>query len=417
MASGRCGPPQRKGQAVKRRVFGRANAGTAKLRLTVAQALAIPNSRDCQPYELMKRKAPLRRTPDIPIFGLANSQLKPIVECAAGEPVSSFRVESLDEIRGHFGYNAEKALPVVSYLTEAGRHGTVSFFAKRFHEPGLREAHNYEALQDHGAPIPKMYGALRGADDREMLFMERVQTSADTHPFERFRRDADLFPRFLAAAARFNAVNVTADLSDRLATGHVRSHGEFAKSISHHLAEIWEKARAGELGSDLQALSAAVGQKTDALCRLASEIAQSRAEMKKGLIHSDYWPDNTGQRYGSGETVVFDLEHVALGPRFADVANWVGPPDGAGHRHFPQHMLSGIYLEEYARSRGGDAPVSEFLQETHSLWAYQTLNGLAFSLGRALDGKGDWTKDREIVRQVYREDLHRDLQALLQELC
>jgi hypothetical protein len=58
-------------------------------------------------------------------------------------------------------------------------------------------------------------------------------------------------------------------------------------------------------------------------------------------------------------------------------------------------------------------PLSEFLEETRLLGLADALMMLSFDTGRALDGKVDWTEDRDEGRRVFREEVHRQVSILL----
>ena len=66
------------------------------------------------------------------------------------------------------------------------------------------------------------------------------------------------------------------------------------------------------------------------------------------------------------------------------------------------------------RSGGPAVPLDAFLEETHALWIYKTFSMLWWWFYRALDGRVDWTDNRDEGRRVCQDELHREILALLQ---
>jgi hypothetical protein len=347
------------------------------------------------------------------VFGLTREQLQPIVENAAGERVSSFDVNVEHEVEGHYGYQAEKVIPTFTYTTASGRCGRAVVFVKRFHEPGPREAHHYTRLAQHQAPIARMYGTLTTPDEREIIFIEFLTGAAGLHPFDRFVGDADSFLPFLALGARFHAIQPSDEYKAELyhqSAGDVR---RWLDNATQALERIWECAPEGELGDDLRDLCAASRGKLPRLQKLAADLAAPVSQMEVGLAHGDFYPDQALRREQTGEVLLVDLEGVAMRPRFFDVGRWIGAPDEVQPRCLPQEELARHYLAERARWGGPVVPLSEFLEETRLLGLADALMMLSFDTGRALDGKVDWTEDRDEGRRVFREEVHRQVSILL----
>ena len=59
----------------------------------------------------------------------------------------------------------------------------------------------------------------------------------------------------------------------------------------------------------------------------AQRLCERVAALPTGLVHQDFLADNLGWRGERMEMVVFDVHKNALGPRFADVAPYLGLPD------------------------------------------------------------------------------------------
>ncbi len=57
------------------------------------------------------------------VFGLSESQLRPVVEAAVGESVEDFAISIEHELEGDPGFAADKLIPTFNYVTAGGRRG------------------------------------------------------------------------------------------------------------------------------------------------------------------------------------------------------------------------------------------------------------------------------------------------------
>ena len=348
-----------------------------------------------------------------PVLGLTKPQLRPIVEKIAGEAVASFDVRIEHQITGHHGYGGAKVIPTFAYLTRSVRAGEATAFVKALGDGDRTEMRNYLALTALGAPVPKPYGIVVSSDGLELIFLEYVNPVGECMPFPRFCADPDRLGQFLAALARFNAVRPDGDHAAALTTRTFRGPLE---KVPATMDALWERTCAGELGLELKRLCR---RRRDALGRLqalALELIEQVAAMETGLCHNDIAPDGVGWRDGSDEALILDLESVGFAPRFADVAEWGGSPEGCPPLCAPRRELAEHYLAHYTRAGGGPATISELLDESRTLWTAQTLAMLWFSLHRALDGRVDFTQDPAEGRRVYRKQLAQELTGLLMRL-
>jgi len=58
-----------------------------------------------------------------PVFGLTREQLRPIVQSATGEAVTSFAISFEHDPPEPYGAAGEKAIPTFDYVTKNGRAG------------------------------------------------------------------------------------------------------------------------------------------------------------------------------------------------------------------------------------------------------------------------------------------------------
>lgn len=345
-----------------------------------------------------------------PVFGLLGRQLQPVVErIAGGEAVASFSISIDHQLEGHYGYGADKLIPTISYVTQSGQRGEATVFVKLFREAERSEARHYVGLANHGAPISRLFGALTTGDGREMIFLEYLEPVVD---FMGMLEDRRQFEQLLSVAARFNAVTPTPEYAATL------PRRDFARELSEVapvLARIWQHGAKGDIGDDLRRLCSADEGKLDALRQLAARLVEPIAGMDVGLLHNDFYPDSVAWHRETGELLVVDLESVGLGPRFYDVARWLGAPDEMQYHASARGLLAERYLGEYEQYTRRRIDLHQFLVEARSLWLAGTLTMLFFFLDRSLDGRMDWTDDRAEGRRQSQAELYEQVKALLCE--
>ncbi|MCX6376417.1 MAG: hypothetical protein NTU88_10370 [Armatimonadetes bacterium] len=334
-----------------------------------------------------------------PVFGLTKGELRPIVEEAAGDAVVSFDVSMEHQRPEPYGYQAEKEIPTFDYVTRTGRAGRVTVFVKRFYRTGPAESEQYRFLLAHQAPIPRMYGVLPGPDQREILFVEHVETP---HPIGTMRE-------LLALMARFHAIRPSVEYTAWLERMPWGFHDRLA-SAEHTLDLIWEHARNGELGAALKNFCSSSRHRLRQLQSVVRQVIERTLEMPRGLIHTDFSRENTGRRK-DGELLALDVEWVTLGPRFFDVAGSLAWPPQRWHPDLRQGELGRHYLEEYARWGGSPPSLETFFDEIRLLWFADKLRYLDWNLNRGLDGSAASPADDE--RRACRDELYRTLTAFL----
>ncbi len=331
-----------------------------------------------------------------------------MVEAAAGGPVAHFDVAIEHQVSGYAGYQAQKCIPTFRYMTRSGEAGEATVFGKWFHRSGPAEAHCYETLSGMGAPIPRVYHWLRDDDGREMLFMEYLDPLTMSH--EDLVQDEHAFLDFLAAAARLNAVRLPPSRAGRLPERDLAGQ---AAAGAKAVAQLWQHAGRGELGEEFATFCAERHDGLPRLQSLARDTSVRLLAMRTGLIHTDLHPENTGRRPGTGELLIFDLEFLSRGPAWYDAALWIGAPEDVQPRFAPREELARHYLRCYAEAGGEPPALDKLLDATRVLWLAWKFGKLGWRLRRALDGRVDWTDDREAGRGWFRTGLLRDLDVLL----
>ncbi len=345
-----------------------------------------------------------------PVFGLTKGELWPIVEEAAGTEVASFDISTAHQRPEPYGYTSEKEIPTFAYVTKAGRAGRVTIFVKRFHRTGPAESQQYRFLQAHQAPIPRMYGVLLDPDGREILFLEHVDASREARSI----RAVERLREFVALMARFHAIQPSTEYTAWLEQAPWRFHDRLA-SAEPALDLIWDHARKGELGQSLKDFCSSCGSGLRQLQSLVRHVTDRCLQMPQTLIHTDFSTENTGRRQ-TGELLVLDVEWVSLGPRFFDVAEFLGTPPERWRRDLSQGELTQHYLAEYARWGGSRPSLEAFLDDIRVLWLADKLRYLDFILHRALGGSAESPADDEEGRASC-DSLYRTLTMLVTRYC
>ena len=345
-----------------------------------------------------------------PVFGLTKRELWPIVEEAAGMTVVSFDICTEHQRPEPYGYTSEKEIPTFDYVTKSGRMGSVTVFVKRFHRTGPAESQQYRFLQAHQAPIPRIYGVLLDPDEREILFLEHVDTSREARSI----RAVERLREFVALMARFHAIQPSPEYKAWLEQAPWRFDVNL-KSAEPALDLIWGHARKGELGQDLKDFCSSSIRRLPQLQSLARHVTHRCLQMPQGLIHTDFSTENTGRRQ-TGELFVLDVEWVSLGPRFFDAAELLGMPPERWRRDLSQGELTRHYLAEYARWGGSPPSLEAFLNDVRVLWLADKLRYLDFILHRALGGSAESPADDD-ERRTSCDSLYRTLTMLVAEYC
>ena len=341
-----------------------------------------------------------------PVFGLTKEQLWPIVEEAAGEAVASFEMCMEHQPPEPYGAAGEKEIPTFDYVAEDGHAGRVTVFVKRYNRTGPAEARQYRCLLDHGAPMPRLYGVLVDSEGRETLFLEHVDASREA----RSTFQPDGLRDHLALMARFQAIQPSPEF-----TAWLEQRGPFADRLVEGelaLERIWEHSRNGELGEDLKDFCSSSKRVLRQLQSLARQVTQRSSQMPRGLLHTDFSPENTGRRE-TGERLVMDVEHITFGPRFFDPAEMLGVPSERWYRKLSRNDLARHYLDEYARWGGTPAPLDVFLKDMGILWLASILRYMDLNLNRCFGRMWGTTPTGEDDRQICRTHIYMMLNMFL----
>lgn len=339
-----------------------------------------------------------------PIFGLTKEQLWPIVEEAAGKKVDSFEISMDHQPPEPYGAAGEKEIPTFNYVSDDGRANRITIFVKRYNRTGPVEARQYRYLLNHGAPMPRLYGVLVDSEDREILFLEYLDASR-----EKWSAAQPVYGH-LALMARFQAIQPSPEF-----TKWLEQRGQFIDRLVEGelaLERIWEHSRNGELGEDLKDFCSSSKRTLRQLQSLARQVTERSSQMPQGLLHTDFSLENTGRRE-TGERLVMDVEHIALGPRFFDPAEILGVPSERWYRKLSRNELARHYLDEYARWGGTPPPTNAFLKDMGILWLASILRYMNLNLDRSFGEMWGTTPTSEDDRQLCRTHIYRTLHMFL----
>jgi hypothetical protein len=297
------------------------------------------------------------------VLGLPNDVLQDIAEKASSGPVSSVDPAILPRDWPEYGCCGEKCIISLSNR---------SIFVKRQSgHSGFKETPHYEYLNGIGLPVPTLYGSLLDDQDMEVLFLEDVDPN--TQGSKLLESPHDL-AEFFSLAAKINALQPVGDYGSSL---YYFAKGRGIEKGMQSIDAIWSTAASGEFGPDLVSLCSTT--KKDDLLSLSTSLSECLSELKRGYAHNEYVPMQIGRRGRTGEMVVFDLRTTGLGPRFIDVAPWLGDPGKIDSSDLADH-----YLQEYSTAGGASVSKEVLMSETRMLWQARVISGLNRSFERVL---------------------------------
>ncbi len=314
------------------------------------------------------------------LFDLKRSDVVQVLEQAVGTPIDTFTFTFRHEITGHAGHQGEKLIPTFDYTTYEGRRGQVVVFVKRHAEQERIESEQFLHAERHNAPIPKLYGAVRDAENREILFIEhldRIYTDAEVY------RSADLLRSFVRLVARLNA------LSTDKAYERLPKHGALHRIPGDQVPvvqQIAARARQHDLGDRLARRFGADANLELALAVKLRLLGQVTAGFPMGFVHGDLWPYHVGSRKGSDAMLAVDLGLSLLGARFFDIAPFVGPSDDLPSLALGREEIAVTYLEDYVGPCGVRSSLADFLAEADAVWLAWNSRRLGWLLRLALGG-------------------------------
>ena len=330
--------------------------------------------------------------PDITaIFGLTKTQLRPVVENFADEPVESFDVCIEHQKTGLSGIFGEYIIPTFTWKSPTGcvRKATVFVGRALRNQPEHAQACHYAHLMRCGAPVPRLYMALTDTMGREVIFLEHLAEIIEND--ETFLADDNNFYRFIELAAHFNAIHPSAnhvvcirhDMGERKGPWAWTWEDRLTWVAEYSLRRLWNHAQAGVLGSHLHQLCST--DRVEDVVQYAQNLVEPVKCMQTGLVHDDFYPGNIGFRRATAELLLFDLEGICFDARFYDIARWLGRPRNTLPRGIPRSELAQRYLDCYASYGGSRVSLNQFIKEVHTLWTAHWFFMLGPQLTDALD--------------------------------
>jgi hypothetical protein len=336
-------------------------------------------------------------TTNADIFGATEDELLRFVANAAGEPVDSFRIAFEYQLGPVKGFNADKILPTFYWTGRSGARGRTIMFVKR-NPPGHREAFHYAHLGRHGAPIPRLYGAMRDEQGRDILFLEYLDALYDE---DWFFSDPERCRRYFSTMARFHAIRPDPEYMAELER---KDMGQVLREALDALDSAWQACDTGELGPELQALCQERAAALPALKDMAARCAARAKEMPSGLsccgpLHQCGW------RRDTGELVFADIDGVSIAPRFWNVGDEIAGGEAPGDFALSREELGACYLQELSRHGGETVSLDAFLSEVRDVGLLSNVHVLNF-----------WLRGPVASGARRREMLHATLNTLLAEI-
>ncbi len=331
-----------------------------------------------------------------PTFKISKSNLSPAIKKLENDNNIEIIMVTYDpKLQTDKGYGSDKSVPTVTYKTNSNKIKTVSILIKWLHNPNNSEANHYQYLESIDAPIPALYYHLK-KNKREMLLLEYLKC----HP------EPKIDKKFAALTAHFNSLKISAEHKKLI------GHRDFNKELvgsKDVLSQVWSDALNNKLGANLKKFCTSDNEILNTIKAYIDHCIIRIAKMKKGLIHTDLYPENTGKRFKTNQLLIFDLEYIAYGPILFDIARWVGAPNSNEKR--VKAIWEG-YTNKLSEERHINISYNDFKRDCSILWAAGILIMLWFSLGRSLDGKVYGVKNIDEGKRHYQEKLLRNLKLL-----
>ena len=336
------------------------------------------------------------------VVSLGESTLRSIAERAIGGTVATVKAGALTRDWPEYGVCGDKCAVSMSCTMADGSTTDVEAFVKRqTGHSGYKETPHYEYLNSCGLPVPRLYGGLLDENQMEVLFLEDVEPNIRG---DRLLRTTANLREFIGLAARINALVPDGEYGRDL---YYFSRDRGLDRGLATLQEICTSAEVGHLGKDLGRLCSPTLKQR--LLSLAMSLKNRVAEMERGYGHNEYLPQQVGRRRSTGEMVVFDLRTTGLGPRFLDVAPWIGCPNGIEGTGVTPTDLADHYIQEYQAAGRATITLDTLMDETRTLWQAKTISQLDKWYGPALKGRTCPGKDI-----LARDQLFGDLSDLLE---
>ncbi|GCE14095.1 hypothetical protein [Tengunoibacter tsumagoiensis] len=345
------------------------------------------------------------------VFGLTQEQLWPVVEQLAGESVAHFSLTLQDQVQGFPGWAGQKLVPTITYETIGGRSGQSRLFVKKL-SPGLSEELHYRYLHEQDFPVARLYGAVRGAQGEEILFLEYLERTFNAID----PAYASLRTLFLQQLACFHNLELTPTYRSQLPVENLTSHLT-AERITATIQRIADYACQGRPQNKLMHLAKEAQRQLPELLNLAQEVAGQIEKMEIGLTNGEF---GLGACASSGSTFtdwrLFDLHSIGLRPRFFDLVHLFGSPEQLTTVYGPswrgQPRLGYYYLEQLSAGGGPSYTLSDLFDQCESLWLAYAFK-LDWWIELAQTGAVIWTTDRKAGRRHCRRQLTLLFEALL----
>ena len=331
------------------------------------------------------------------------STFSSLLSRVVGKPVESYRVAARPPDDHHYGLGANKYVLDVTIWTAGGDTRGTKLFAKE----GIDAVH--ELVHGLGGPVPEFYGHVKTTDGRDWGLCEWVEINDVWFEEEEqdFLRDSQAFPALLQALARLNALKPPNTFG--------QGHGWEAMlgAAPNELAEIWELAAEGHLGSDLQRLCLNSNTGLARLQGLSARLLPLVRSMPTAFSHRDFCLYHCGKRT-TGEFALIDVSGCGHEPRFFDIAPWLGPPDSALPKCMSRTKLGAHYLAALSNAGGGDVPLEALLRETETLWVAWYMAILTHLKSAALEGYDNRPEEhRDRDRRDAQSFLYRRLESFI----
>jgi len=234
--------------------------------------------------------------------------------------------------------------------------------------------------------LPEFYGHYLDEKGREVLILEYIPRVGYSYESD------EATTEWISLVARFNSIALSS------VDGVSLRKGDWGVwlidgSVETQFEEVMRCAAESLIGDELGAFCQAQESKIRSLGGFARRLHDVVTDMPKALCNEELHP---GWR-ADGTLVAFDLHCTRASPRFLDISNYIGEPESQaiwGRALSPRMKWARVYGEALAAAGGPSVDAATILHESRLVWMAFSFQ-LAWCLQVAIDGKINWSEDRE----------------------
>jgi len=316
------------------------------------------------------------------IFGFGPEIVAPIAARALGKAMPHIRMETREREPGNvIGANSDSE--ILSVINTQG--DSITMFVKRPVSIERVESRHYAAMKHISVATPILYSSPKDPSGHEVLFLEFIEQAKLSLADERQVEEA------IRTIARINCSNPPAEYTQEpfIKTFNTEMQ-KFRESISVLYRKVVQSA-----SRDKELLNQ--GRRLEMILdRVEAELSEWPFSLNLMDVHMD----NFGWKEDSREIVLFDLDGLALRPRFQSIREFIYSFSNNTRCCWSGQPMVEVYLDEYRNLSGDNLPFQQFRKEAHATVAMLALRQLHWFIQRNKDDSDQFLKLLENNRHL-----------------